>query len=113
MPLSGSCNDCGACCKPPVVVDNPCFKRGDDRCLFYDDSSNTEKFGHCLILGRGETALKSVVDRSNKKITASQIKWFEANCPEFPEDCIAELTTGTFKLPPACGYIFLKAAVDG
>ena len=110
MPLSGSCNNCGACCRPPVVVDNPCFKKGDDRCLFYDDSptSNAEKFGHCLILGR-TGPITAVRDRLNNKIAKEQIDWFEHNCPGFPEDCVVELEAGSFKLPPGCGYTFTKA----
>ena len=36
-----NCNHCGECCKPPVVVENPCIERGHDRCLFYTDDVDT------------------------------------------------------------------------
>jgi hypothetical protein len=103
--VSGSCNHCGACCLPPVVVDNPCKPITEDRCRFYDDDEPSDgRFGHCLILGRGGKPIENVRDRFNNKITQAQIDWFTANCPNWPMSCLEEWRAGTFEKPPTCGY---------
>ncbi|KPL16379.1 MAG: hypothetical protein AMJ93_15840 [Anaerolineae bacterium SM23_84] len=102
--VSGSCSNCGACCKPPVVVENPCMVRDDTKCLFYSDQPVEGKFGHCLILGRGNKPIQTVRDRLGNKITEAQIAWFEANCPQFPANCLQELVDALFNLPPTCTF---------
>jgi len=102
--VTGTCNHCGACCKPPVVVDNPCFVVDDDRCLFFDeDEPGDGRFGHCLILGR-KGPIFNVRDRLNNKITDEQIAWFEANCPTWPMSCLQEWIDGVFEKPPTCSF---------
>ena len=102
--VTGTCSHCGACCKPPVVVDNPCMVKGDTKCLFYSDDPQEGKFGHCLILGRGNKPIKNVRDRLGNRITDEQIAWFEANCPQWPTQCVAQLVRGDFELPETCAF---------
>ena len=102
--VTGTCNRCGKCCKPPVVVDNPCCLPPEDRCRFYVETDNGQKFGHCLILGRGNKPIQQVRDRFNNRITQEQIDWFEANCPQFPQACVQELRDGLFELPEGCSF---------
>ena len=110
MPLTklGSCNNCGKCCMPPVMSENPCIDRGQDRCKFYVDQLNTYQYGHCLIYGRGNKPIASVKDSKGSKITQAQIDWFNQNCLYFPKDKDA----GKFKLPSECGFSF-EAMIDG
>jgi len=61
----GSCNQCGLCCRPPVMVENPCIELGEDRCKFYVDELNNQLYGHCLIYGRGNKPITAVRDRFN------------------------------------------------
>ena len=102
--VTGSCVDCGKCCKPPVVVDNPCFPPSEGRCRFFSDDPQDGFFGNCLIIGRGNKPIKNVRDRFGNKITDRQIVWFNANCPQFPMANLAELVAGAFELPEGCGY---------
>jgi len=102
--VTGSCINCGACCKPPVVVDNPCILLGEDRCRFYSDTPEEGRLGHCLIIGRGNKPITVAKDRLGNKITQAQIDWFNANCPQFPIANLAELVRGDFKLPEGCNY---------
>lgn len=99
---TGSCGHCGKCCMPPVMVENPCIERGQDRCKFYRDEVGPENYGHCLILGRGAKPIQTVKDRYGNKITQPQIDWVNQNCIDFPkvEDA------GKFVLPPECGFSF-------
>jgi len=103
--IKGTCNQCGKCCKPPVMVENPCISKGEDRCKFYVNELNDKKFGHCLILGRGNKPIKNVRDRDGNKITQKQIKWFNDNCPNYPK--LLELVKG-LKLPPGCDFSIEK-----
>ncbi|KKM91071.1 hypothetical protein LCGC14_1232340 [marine sediment metagenome] len=102
----GSCNHCGKCCQPPVVTENPCIERGQDRCKFYTDNDNGELYGHCLIYGGRQ--IKKVKDRFGKTITEAQIKWFNQNCIDYPlaEDCEASIYP-----PSECSFSF--EVIDG
>ena len=71
------------------MVQNPCIDSSEDRCKFYVDKLPSRD-GHCLILGRGDIAIEEVKNRSGDLITAAQIKWFLANCPEFVAQTIPE-----------------------
>ena len=102
--LKGSCNHCGKCCLAPIVTDNPCTKLEKGKCDFYVEELNDQKFGHCLILGRGAKPITSVKDRKGNKITPEQIKWFEENCPNFPQANLEELENKAFNLPAGCGF---------
>lgn len=99
----GSCNQCGKCCMPPVVIENPCMEPGDDKCKFYTNDLNEEIYGHCLIHGRGDTPITSLKDRAGKRITQEQIDWFNRNCVEYPTVKDAEI--GAY-LPPECSFSF-------
>ncbi|GAI90341.1 unnamed protein product [marine sediment metagenome] len=104
----GQCSNCGACCKPPVIVENPCIELHEDRCKFYVDELNDQMYGHCLIFGRGEKDVEQVRDRYGKKITESQERWFNDNCLDYP---IAEdLEAG--RCPPECSFRF-EVVTDG
>ncbi|MBA7617106.1 hypothetical protein ES703_24417 [subsurface metagenome] len=98
----GSCSNCGLCCKPPVIVENPCIELGEDRCKFYTDEINDAPYGHCLIWGRGKKPIKAVRDRFNKKITDDQIVWFNDNCIDYPT--AEDLEAG--RCPPECSFSF-------
>ena len=102
--VTGSCVNCGACCKPPVVVDNPCIELAEDRCKFYSDTPEEGRLGQCLIIWRGNKPIKNVHDRFDNKITDEQIAWFNANCPQFPMANLQELVDGAFELPEDCDY---------
>ena len=99
----GTCNSCGKCCKPPVTIENPCIEVGEDRCKFYVDELNDQKYGHCLIFGRGEKDIEQVRDRSGKKITEDQERWFKDNCPDYPTVEDAEKDA---QLPSECSFSF-------
>lgn len=100
---TGSCSNCGACCKPPVIIENPCIELGEDRCKFYTDNENSELYGHCLIYGRGSRPITVVRDRFHNRITQEQISWFNQNCIEYPRAEDAEI--GALP-PPECGFSF-------
>ena len=102
----GSCNHCGLCCKPPIMVENPCIDRGEDRCKFYTDMVNDKLYGHCLILGRGDRSIETVKDRFGNVITDDQIKWFNKNCIDYPTVADIELS---HKLLSECSYMFKEA----
>lgn len=85
--ISGSCNHCGKCClrSGDLMVENPMIELTEERCKFYVDKLNEQKYGHCLIFARGNKPIKNVKDRSGNKITKEQIRWFIDNCPDYPE----------------------------
>ena len=99
----GHCSHCGKCCKPPIMLENPCIELGEDTCKFYVDELNTQKYGHCLIWGRGTKPITSVKDRFGKKITPEQIVWFNENCIDYPT---AEDIESGHKLLPECSFSF-------
>jgi len=101
--LTGNCNHCGKCCKPPVMLENPCIDKGEDRCKFYTDSENSYLYGHCLIYGRGNKPIKVVKDRFGKTITDEQIKWFNENCLYYPS--VQDVERG-YTLLPECSFSF-------
>lgn len=107
MPLVrvGQCNHCGKCClrESGLMVENPCMELHEDRCKFYVDELNDEQYGHCLIFGRGNKPITAVKDRSGTKITESQIRWFNDNCPSYPTEEDAE---SGHQLLPECGFSF-------
>ena len=105
----GNCNHCGKCCLPPVMVENPCIERGEDRCKFYVEIDNGKLYGHCLIYGRGNKPIKNVKDRFGNKITDGQIAWFNQNCIDYPHTKDAE--AGVYP-PPECSFSF-EVMVDG
>jgi len=104
MPLirSGECNHCGKCCKPPVIIENPCIEPHEDRCKFYVDELNTQKYGHCFIMDRGRKPIAVVKDRFGNKITPEQIQWFNDNCIDYPS--AEDLEAG--RCPPKCSFSF-------
>lgn len=104
----GQCNNCGKCCKPPIMLENPCIELGEDRCKFFTDTDNAKQYGHCLIYGR-RGSIKRVKDRFGKTIIESQIKWFNDNCIDYPlaEDCEA----GVYP-PSECSFTF-EVVIDG
>lgn len=83
---AGSCNHCGKCCLRAggLMVENPCIELHEDRCKFYVDKLNTQKYGHCLIFGRGGKPIELVKDSKGNKITTDQIVWFNDNCLDYP-----------------------------
>lgn len=85
------------------MVENPMIELTEDRCKFYVDKVNNERYGHCLIYGRGTKQIKSVKDRYGKMITDKQIKWFNENCIEYPQ---VEDAEGCHMPPDGCGFIF-------
>ena len=104
----GNCNFCGKCCKPPVMVENPCMELGDDKCKFYVNEIIDQVYGHCLLHGRGNKPITSVKDRTGKKITQEQIDWFNQNCVEYPT--VEDAEQGY--IPPSeCGFSF--EVIDG
>jgi len=108
---TGSCNNCGKCCLRAggLMVENPCIELGEDRCKFYVDELNTQKYGHCLIFGRGGKPITAVKDSSGNKITPEQIEWFNDNCPDYPT--VEDIEAG-HKLLPECSFRF-EVAIDG
>ena len=105
--ITGSCNHCGLCCKPPVIIENPCIELGQDRCLFYADETDPEisKFGHCLIM-QANRNYNRVRDRFGNKMNQEQIDWFEHNCVMWPTRVkdIQALIDELFDLPPECNF---------
>jgi len=85
------------------MVENPMIELHEDRCKFYVETLNDQKFGHCLIFARGEKDIEQVRDRNGEKITEIQEKWFKDNCPDYPtvEDAEAGI-----QLLPDCGFRF-------
>lgn len=105
---TGICNHCGKCCLPPVMLENSCIDRGQDRCKFYTDTDNGELYGHCLIYGR-HGAIKKVNDRFGTLITETQIDWFNLNCIDYPVPIDVEAGV----LPPSeCSFTF-EVVIDG
>ncbi len=98
----GICIRCGKCCQPPVVTENCCIDKGEDRCKFYIEIDNGKLYGHCLIYGR-KGQIKKVKDRFDKTITQKQIDWFNQNCIEYPLSKDAEI--GVYP-PPECSFTF-------
>lgn len=94
------------------MVENPCIELGEDRCKFYVDALNTQKYGHCLIFGRGRKPIIAVRDRYGNKITPEQIVWFNDNCPGYPT--IEDIEAG-HKLLPECSFSFeaIKGEING
>lgn len=99
----GSCDHCGKCCLPPVMVENPCIERHEDRCKFYVEIDNGKLYGHCLIWGRGNRPIKRARDRFGNKITNAQIVWFNQNCIDYP--LAKDAQTGVYP-PPECSFSF-------
>lgn len=99
----GKCNHCGLCCKPPIMLENPMIALGEDMCKFYVEETNNKLYGHCLIYGRGNKLIKTVIDRFGNKITPEQIRWFEQNCVEYPS---VEDAKAGYKPPLGCGFSF-------
>lgn len=90
------------------MVENPMIALTEDRCKFYVDELNTQKYGHCLILGRGNKPIEAVKDNKGNKITDAQIKWFNDNCPDYPT--IKDIESG-HKLLPECSFTFEVSSV--
>lgn len=113
MPLIkiGNCNNCGKCClrEGGLMVENPCIELSEERCKFYVDELNNQKYGHCLIFGRGRKPIKAVRDRYGNKITDVQIRWFKDNCPDYPT--VEDIEAG-HQLLPECGFSF-EVVADG
>lgn len=113
MPLVkvGFCNHCGVCClrSGGLMVENPMINLDEDRCKFYVDKLNTQKYGHCLILGRGNKPIKAVKDSKGNKITDEQIQWFNDNCPNYPT---TEDIEAGHQLLAGCSFSF-EAVIDG
>ena len=103
MLRKGSCNHCGLCCKPPIMLENPCIDLGEDRCKFYVDKLNTQKYGHCLIFAGGLENIKKARDREGNLITAAQIRWFNENCIDYPT--VKDAKAGVFPREE-CGFTF-------
>ncbi len=97
----GACNHCGKCCKPPVIVEGPTIKRGEDRCVFYVERGNDKLYEHCLIYGAD--SIERAKDRSGKAITKEQLVWFNENCVEYPT---AEDAEKGYRPPPECSFSF-------
>ncbi|MBA7704538.1 hypothetical protein ES703_113352 [subsurface metagenome] len=108
----GSCNRCGQCCLSMKLggpmLENPCIELHEDRCKFYVDQVNDQKYGHCLIYGRGRKPIGAVRDRYGNKITDAQIRWFNDNCIDYPS---AE-DLGAGRCPAECSFSF-EAVIDG
>lgn len=109
----GECSHCGKCCLSMklggLMLENPCIELHEDKCEFYVDKLNTQKYGHCLIFGRGNKPIKQVRDRYGNNITDEQITWFNDNCPGYPT--IKDIKTG-HKLLPECSFSF-EVVADG
>lgn len=90
------------------MVENPMIEPHEDRCKFYVDELNDERYGHCLAFSCG-CDFKSVRDRNGNKITDAQIRWFNDNCPDYPT--IEDMEAG-HQLLPECSFTF-KVAIDG
>lgn len=97
----GFCNHCGKCCMPPVMLENSCIERGEDRCKFYTDNDNGRLYGHCLIYGRGNKPIENVRDRFGTRITDNQVEWFNQNCINYP--LLEDMEAGHIP-PEGCGF---------
>lgn len=97
----GICIRCGKCCKPPVVIENPCMERGEKRCKFYVGIDNGRLYGHCLIYG--SQSAKLAKDSLGKKVTKEQLAWFNENCVDYPLSKDAAI--GVYP-PPECSFRF-------
>lgn len=108
MVLKGSCNRCGKCCKPPVMLENPCIDKGEDRCKFYSDALNTEKYGYCLVFNalKQGLSIEKIGDRKKKLITKEQIRWFNDNCLIYPR--LEDMIKGHMP-PEGCGFYLEEA----
>ena len=104
---TGSCNHCGKCCLPPVMLENACIELGEDKCKFYVDQLIDQKYGHCLIHGRKEQ-IEKVKDRFGNPITEAQIRWFNENCIDYPK--VEDIQGG--HIPPECSFTF-EVVADG
>lgn len=91
------------------MVENPMIELHEDKCKFYVDELNDQKYGHCLIFARSEKDIEQVRDRYGKKITEAQEDWFKDNCPGYPT--IEDAETGA-QLLPECSFSF-EVAIDG
>lgn len=107
----GACNHCGKCClrEGGLMVENPMIEPHEDRCKFYVNELNDQKYGHCLIFGRGGKPITSVKDRDGNKVTSEQIVWFNDNCPDYPT--IGDIEAG-HTLLPECSFSF-EVTTDG
>lgn len=109
MPLIrvGSCNQCGKCClrEGGLMVENPMIELHEDRCKFYVDTLNDQKYGHCLIFdhcGSGKH-INKCKKRDGNTITDAQIRWFNDNCPDYPT--VEDIEAG-HQLLPECSFSF-------
>lgn len=104
MPLIrvGSCNHCGKCCLPPVMVENPMIEQGEDRCKFYTEVEGSELYGHCLIYSSW-APIEFARDRFGNQITQEQVDWFNQNCINYPS--VEDYEAG-HKPPPECSFSF-------
>lgn len=107
----GNCNHCGKCClrEGGLMVENPMIELHEDRCKFYVETLNDQKYGHCLIFAKGISQIKNAKDRYGNKITLEQIDWFNDNCPNYPT--IQDMNRG-HQLLSDCSFTF-EVAVDG
>ena len=109
--IIGQCNNCGKCCLSMslggFMLENPCITRKEDRCKFYTDTLDVNKYGHCLIFSALSDGLsiEKVKDRYGKIINTKQIKWFYVNCPSFPT--VKDIKSGV-KLLDTCGFTIIK-----
>lgn len=107
---TGECNHCGRCCLSVklggLMLENPMIELHDDRCKFYTDVEGTQKYGHCLIMGRGRKPIEAVRNRFGNMITPEQIRWFNDNCLNYPT--VEDIKTG-HQLLPECSFSFEAA----
>jgi len=85
------------------MVENSCIELHEDRCKFYVDELQDGKYGHCLIIGRGNRPIRNVKDRNGNRITEDQLAWFEANCLSYPT--VRDMERA-HQLLPECGFRF-------
>ena len=90
------------------MVENPMIELHEDRCKFYADKLDDQKYGHCLIFGRGKKSIETVRDRYGNTIIPKQIKWFNDNCVDYPS--IEDAKKG-YKPLPECGFRFDEKAI--
>jgi len=103
----GVCIRCGKCCKPPVMVSNPCIEKGQKQCKFYTATDNLKQFGHCLIIGRTGD-IEKVKDASDNLITKEQIDWFNENCPSYP---VGQEMIDGHEPPIGCGFYLAEVVI--
>ncbi|MGC9361098.1 MAG: hypothetical protein ACP5G7_12150 [Anaerolineae bacterium] len=86
------------------MLDNPCMDPSWDRCAFYTDDV-AGKRGHCLVMQANRNYAR-VRDRFGNPMTKEQVRWFEANCVDWPQTAkdAQDIGEGRIKLPPECGY---------